>query len=250
MDSDEYKNKSKEELLIELKALQTDLSKTQKKNQLLEEGYIKLASENKKLKNDKTQIEIFLKTIFPKETHDSAIHIESGLYEFEELRKVWLIADTKKDNEFQRIINQYKNDINELTDNLKHKVSSLDEINSEMLNMKKTMNETQNQLNFYINNTKTLMKKIDELENEKNYIVNLIDDKNAEIEKLKNYELEIAEVKAKYLLMEDLNDEDNNDNYFEVSKKESDKFRKNNTFASGKLNDKGMLYIITYFIDI
>ncbi len=238
MDNDEYKNKSKEEIFNELKSLQAELVKTQKKNQLLEDGYIKLASENKKLKNDKIQIEIFLKTIFPKETHESAIHSESGLYEFEELRKVWMVSDTKKDNEFQKIINQYKADLGDLTDKLKVKTSSMEEINSELVNHKKTLNETQSQLSFYINNTKILMKKTEELENEKNYIVNLIDEKNAEIEKLKNYELEIAEVKAKYLLMDDLNEEDD-DNYFQMKKQESDRYRKNNTYTSGKLNDKG-----------
>jgi len=243
MDNDEYKNKSKEELLNELKSLQTELSKTQKKNQLLEEGYIKLASENKKLKNDKTQIEIFLKTIFPKETHESAIHSESGLYEFEELRKVWMVSDTKKDNEFQKIINQYKSDIGDLTDKLKVKTISMDEINTELINHKKNLNETQNQLSFYVNNTKVIMKKMEELENEKNYIVNLIDEKNTEIEKLKNFELEIAEVKAKYLLMDDLNDEED-ENYFKMNKQESDKYRKNNTFTSGKWNDKGKSSII------
>jgi hypothetical protein len=74
--------------------------------------------------------------------------------------------------------------------------------------VRKTLEENQNQLNFYINNFKTFQKKNQELESEKNYLMQIIDEKTNEIDKLQHLELEVAEIKAQKLLMEnDMNND-------------------------------------------
>lgn len=221
---------SHEELLSVAQNTKSELSKTNKKNQRLEEQYIKVFSELKNLKSDKSQLEIFLKQIFPKETHETAIHSEYGLYESEELKKIWLISETQKENQFQKILNQSKEEIIELSEKNKKLSETIEEKIKEISNFRNTLNDNQEQLSFYINNFKTISKKNFEIENEKTYLLNLIDTKNREIEKLKDYEIEIAEMKAQYLLMDGNNDYDDYDDNFGMSSfKPREKIDRNST---------------------
>ena len=208
---EDFSNKTKENVITDYKNIKNELNKTNKKNQKLEEGYIKLTSELKNHKNDKIQIEQFLKLIFPKETHESSIQKEAGLYEFEELRKVWLVTETKRDNELQKILNQNRQELSDLNEKHNNQNALLDDKNKEVLLLKANLEDNSNQLNLYLNNHRSISKKLQEIENEKNYLLNMIDDKNNEIEKLQHFEIEIAEIKAKYLLM---NDEDDSNDYF------------------------------------
>jgi hypothetical protein len=111
--------KLKEELIVIINNLNTDLNKIKKKNGRLEEGYIKLNSDLKNLKSDRTQLEIFIKSIFPKEAQDKFTNSEFGLYESDDLKKVWMISETHKENEFQKILSVSKQDNLELTEKIK-----------------------------------------------------------------------------------------------------------------------------------
>jgi chromosome segregation ATPase len=238
MDDDQTKNNSTDPQET-INSLKDKLNKANKKNQKLEEGYIKLHSELKNLKNDKVQIETFLKIIFPKETHERAIHSESGLYEADELQKNWLISETQKENQFQKILNQSKDEIAELTEKIKNLEESIADKNKELKLVRKNLDDNQEQLSFYINTHKSLNKKTSEIENEKEYLLGLIEAKNKEIEKLQGYELEIAEMKAQYLLMDGMDNDDYDEFGSNVFKHNSNSKHKNITIDrthSGTLN--------------
>lgn len=199
---------TKEELISIVTGLREQLNKTSKKNQKLEEGYIKLSSELRNLKKDKQQIENFFKNIFPKETHESFIHEEFGLYECDDLKKVWMVLETKRENEFQKILNQTRQEVVETKDVTKQFSYELDQKLNEIQQLKKNLDESQEQLQFYISNYKSSNKKAQELENEKSYLLGLIDEKNQTIDGLQSNEIELAELKAKFLLMDEDDTED------------------------------------------
>ena len=102
----------------------------------------------------------------------------------------------------------------ELLDNLNSTDDELATKNNELLQIRKTLEEIQNQLNFYVSNFKSAQKKYQELENEKTYLVGIIDLKTNEIERLHHMELEIAEMKAQQLLLNNgLDDDYEDDDY-------------------------------------
>lgn len=206
---EDFNKNTKEELVSIAGGLRDQLNKTNKKNQKLEEGYIKLSSELRNLKKDKQQIENFFKIIFPKETHETFIHEEFGLYECDELKKVWMVLETKRENEFQKILNQTRQEVIETKDVTKQFSFELEQKLSEIQQLKKNLEESQEQLQFYLSNYKSSNKKVQELENEKSYLLGLIDEKNKAIDLLQSNEIELAELKAKFLLMDD----DDNDDF-------------------------------------
>jgi len=232
--------KLKEELIVIINNLKTDLNKIKKKNGRLEEGYIKLNSDLKNLKSDRTQLEFFMKSIFPKEAQEKFTNSEYGLYESDDLKKVWMISETQKENEFQKILSVSKQDNFELIEKIKSYESEIDKKNNEISMVRKTLEENQNQLNFYINNFKTIQKKNQELESEKNYLMQIIDEKTNEIDKLQHLELEVAEIKAQKLLMEnninnDYEDEEDG-GYFGTSNFGSSFGGKNNSKNNDRSN--------------
>lgn len=196
-----------------INTVKTELNKIKKKNQKLEEGYIKLNSDLKNLKSDRQQMENFLRTIFPKESSEKLFNKEYGLYESDELNKHWMISETEKENEFQKILSVYKIENSDLLSKITHLEDEIKLKNNEINLKRQTLEENQNQLDFYINNFKNKEKKNLELENEKIYLMKIIDEKANEIDRLQQMELEIAEFKAQQLLMN--NNFDDDDEYDE-----------------------------------
>lgn len=203
---EDLNTKLKEEVIEIANNLKVELGKIKKKNQKLEEGYIKLNSDLKNLKSDRKNLENFLKIIFINhDNQENYLQTEFGLYDSDELKKIWMITETTKEAEFQKILSISKEDKNDLSDTIKTLETQLSEKNSELNIIRKTLEENITQLNFYTNNFKTTQKKNLELEQEKSYLMKIIDEKTNEIDKLQHIELELAELKAQQLLF---NDED------------------------------------------
>jgi len=201
---EDLSTKLKEEVIEIANNLKNEIGKIKKKNQKLEEGYIKLNTDLKNLKSDRKNLENFLKIVFNgNENSDSFIISEYGLYDSDELKKMWMVTETTKEGEFQKLLSNSKEEKNELLEEIKNLKSQLNEKSNEISIIKKTLDENQSQLNFYTNNFKTTQKKNQELESEKNYLIKIIDEKTNEIDRLQYIELELAEVKAQQLLMDD-----------------------------------------------
>jgi hypothetical protein len=171
-----------------------------KKLERLEENFSKKSTELKNITKDKNNIENFLKTIFPKEMHDTVIKTEAGMYDSNELGKMWLVCDSKNQNEFSKILEQVKSENRELKENISKLTKELQNMTNEYANFKKTHSTSMEQLSYYSNNYSDLVKKSESLEVEKNYLMKLLEEKNSEIESLIALEVENAELKAKSLL--------------------------------------------------
>jgi hypothetical protein len=221
-----------ENLLSLIKDQTKELKINKKRLEKLEEKYIKTNADLKNVLNDKTNIENFLKTIFPKEMHDGLIKSEYGLYDQAELGKLFLVCESKKQNEFAQILNKYKNENLDLSEKNKYLSRELEAKTNELNEIKKNQSSNIDQLNFYQNNYNDVMKKLESLENEKNYLMKIIDEKNEEIENLISLEVENAELKAKSLL--DNLDLGMNLNIY------ADKKTSNNTFGSGNIEGLGL----------
>lgn len=198
--------KSNEELINIYKKSKADLNKTVKKNEKLEEGYIKLNLDIKNLKNDRKTLENFLKIIFPNEKHSLIICDEIGNYDLDILKKMWMINETEKENEFHKILTGNKSESSDLKEKINSLEKELERRTFEFNALRKNLEENKNQLDFYLKNFKDQKRINEEIEKEKSYLMNIIEEKNSEIDRLQNIELEIAESKAKILLF------DNEDN--------------------------------------
>lgn len=203
--TEDYSTKLKEDIISELQSLKEKQTKENKKLLKLEEAFIKTTSELKNIKNDKYQLESFLKYIFPLEIHETAIHLENehGLYDYESLKRVWMVCETKRENEFQKIFIQQKGETQGYINEIKLKNEKIEELTKENDDLKRKLTESTNQIEVYMKNYNEINKKQAEVENEKMYLISLLEEKNVEIEKLQNYEIEIAEMKAKCLLNEE-----------------------------------------------
>ena len=197
---DNAKAGNADEYLKVIDTLNKDLKTSKKRLEKLEEKFIKTNNELKNIGNDKLQLDNFLRSIFPREMHDNVIQSEFGLYDCSELSKYWLIADSKKQNEFHKILNDSKNENNELMEKYKTEHSEFEAQSRELALIRQTINENQTQLEFYRNNYNDIVKKNENLEIEKHYLINLLDEKSKEIDKLSSFEIENAELKAKSLL--------------------------------------------------
>ena len=109
-----------ENLLRIIKEQTADLKKKNKKLEKLEEIFIKNNTDLKNILSDKTNIENFLKIIFPKDMHENIIKQEYGLYETNDLTKLWLVCESKNQTEFQKILQQNKIENSDLTEKNKN----------------------------------------------------------------------------------------------------------------------------------
>jgi hypothetical protein len=71
-----------------------ELKLNKKKLEKLEEKFIQVNSDLKNVLNDRNNIEIFLKKIFPENQHQNLIKKDYGTYESSELSKLWIIAES------------------------------------------------------------------------------------------------------------------------------------------------------------
>lgn len=122
------------------------------------------------------------------------------MYETNELNKLWLVCDNQKQHEFQKVVGKLKLEVNELNEKNTTLQKDLNTKTDELNLLKK---EYESQKLLYENNAfsfKEVATKAESLELEKNYLLQMIEDKDKEIEKLLIFEIENAELKAKTLL--------------------------------------------------
>ena len=200
------KNNNKSEITDTQKLLQLmkdqnkELKISKKKLEKLEEKFIKVNTDLKNVVNDKINIEVFLKEIFPKDITDKVIKKEYGTYETAELTKLWLISESQNKNEYTNILSKLKGEINELNSNNKELKLNLENITQEYNEYKESNKENEIKFKEGLNELEELRIKVMNYDNEKQYLMKVIDEKNNEIEVLNNLELENAELKAKSLL--------------------------------------------------
>ena len=217
-----------QKLLQLMKDQNKELKISKKKLEKLEEKFIQVNTDLKNVVNDKTNIEVFLKEIFPKDITDKVIKKEYGTYETAELTKLWLISHSQNKNEYTNILSKLKGEINELNSNNKELKLNLENITQEYNEYKESNKENEIKFKEGLNELEELRIKVMNYDNEKQYLMKVIDEKNNEIEVLNNLELENAELKAKSLLNNfdtltpKLNSNDNDIfNYSNNSKKEN-----------------------------
>ena len=220
-----------------MKEQNKELKLNKKKLEKLEEKFIQVNTDLKNIINDKANIEEFISNIFPKDMLNQVIKKEYGTYDKSELSKLWLIAESKNQSEYNNILTRLKSEINDL--NMKNKELSLNynQITSEYDEYKKNNYDSTEQLTQMINENKELKENVENLTNEKTFLMKILDEKNAEIQILNNLELENAELKAKSLLNTLNNNEDVNDlNMYNLSlddnyKEEKEKNINNNVIV-------------------
>ena len=201
------KNNNKSEITDTQKLLQLmkdqnkELKISKKKLEKLEEKFIQVNTDLKNVVNDKTNIEVFLKEIFPKDITDKVIKKEYGTYETAELTKLWLISESQNKNEYTNILSKLKGEINELNSNNKELKLNLENITQEYNEYKESNKENEIKFKEGLNELEELRIKVMNYDNEKQYLMKVIDEKNNEIEVLNNLELENAELKAKSLII-------------------------------------------------
>ena len=223
-----------------MKEQNKELKLNKKKLEKLEEKFIQVNTDLKNIINDKVNLEEFMSNIFPKDMLNQVIKQEYGTYDKSELSKLWLIAESKNQSEYNNILTKLKAEINDL--NLKNKELSINyqQINQEFEEFKKNNLESNERMDKLINENKELSEKLENVVNEKDYLMKTLEEKNQEIQSLSNLELEYAELKAKTLL-NTINNEDGNDlNMYNLNldyiknEKENDK----NNINSNINNDK------------
>ena len=222
-----------ENLLKLIKDQTSELKKNKKRLEKLEEKFIKTSADLKSVLSDKLNIENFLKIIFPKEMHENILKNDYGYYDTSELSKLWLVCESKNQNVFQKILNQYKNENNELSDKNKAFLIELDNKTKDMKKLRTSYEDLTNDYNESFSKFNETFSKYDLVESEKNYLLSLVDEKNKEIEELRALEIENAELKAKRLLdnIDYNNIEMLNKNSY---KKEIKKFEENNILNKKK----------------
>jgi len=197
---DEINETNPESLLILIKDQRKQIKTDTKKLEKLEEKYIKLNSDFKLVINDRSNLENFLKIIFSKEMHSNILKSSYGHYESNELNKLWLICDNQKQNEFQKVVGKLKLELNELTEKNTTLQKELKDKTSELIYIKKEYESQKLILDDNMYNYNEVAIKAESLELEKNYLLQMVEEKNNEIEKLLVFEIENAELKAKTLL--------------------------------------------------
>ena len=194
-----------------MKEQNKELKLNKKKLEKLEEKYIKVNTDLKNIINDKANIEDFISNIFPKDMLNQVIKKEYGAYDKSELSKLWLVAESKNQSEYNNILTRLKSEINDL--NMKNKELSLNynQITQEYDEYKKNNFNSNEQLTQMINENKELKENVENLTNEKTFLMKILDEKNAQLQTLNDLELENAELKAKSLLNTLNNNEEGND---------------------------------------
>ena len=194
-----------------MKEQNKELKLNKKKLEKLEEKYIKINTDLKNIINDKANIEDFISNIFPKDMLNQVIKKEYGAYDKSELSKLWLVAESKNQSEYNNILTRLKSEINDL--NMKNKELSLNynQITQEYDEFKKNNYNSNEQLTQMINENKELKENVEKLSNENTFLMKILDEKNAQLQTLNDLELENAELKAKSLLNTLNNNDDGND---------------------------------------
>ena len=194
-----------------MKEQNKELKIAKRRLEKLEEKYVQIKTDLNNVVNDKTNIEDFISNIFPKDMLSQVIKKEYGTYDKSELSKLWLIAESKNQSEYNNILTRLKSEINDL--NMKNKELSLNynQITQEYDEFKKNNFDSTEQLNQIVNENKELKENVENLTNEKSFLMKILDEKNAEIQVLNNLELENAELKAKSLLNTLNNNDDGNE---------------------------------------
>ena len=228
-----------------MKEQNKELKLNKKKLEKLEEKFIQVNTDLKNIINDKANIEDFISNIFPKDMLSQVIKQEYGTYDKSELSKLWLIAESKNQSEYNNILTKLKSEINELNTKNKELTINYNQISQEFEEYKKNNSESSDKLEKLINENKELTEKLENTKNEKDYLIKTLEEKNQEIQKLSNLELEYAELKAKTLL-NSINNENGNDlNSYNLSldydindEKENDQNNLNNFFNTDKSKNK------------
>ena len=216
-----------------------ELKLNKKKLEKLEEKFVKVNTDLKNIINDKANIEDFISNIFPKDMLSQVIKKEYGTYDKSELSKLWLVAESKNQSEYNNILTRLKSEINDL--NLKNKELSLNynQITQEYDDYKKTNSNSIEQLTLMVNENKDLKENVEKLSNENTFLMKILDEKNAEIQLLNNLELENAELKAKNLLNTLNNNDDGNDlNMYNLSLDYNNNEENSNNFNNINNNKK------------
>ena len=217
-----------------------ELKLNKKKLEKLEEKFVKVNTDLKNIINDKANIEDFISNIFPKDMLSQVIKKEYGTYDKSELSKLWLVAESKNQSEYNNILTRLKSEINDL--NLKNKELSLNynQITQEYDDYKKTNSNSIEQLTLMVNENKDLKENVEKLSNENTFLMKILDEKNAEIQLLNNLELENAELKAKNLLNTLNNNDDGNDlNMYNLSLDYNNNEENSNNFNNINNNNFG-----------
>ena len=219
-----------------MKEQNKELKLSKKKLEKLEEKFIQVNTDLKNIINDKNNIEEFLSNIFPKDMLNQVIKKEYGTYDKSELSKLWLIAESTNQSEYNNVLTKLKTEINEL--NIKNKELSINytQISQEFDEYKKNNSESNEKLLKLINENKELTEKYENIVNEKDYLMKTLEEKNQEIQSLSNLELEYAELKAKTLL-NSINSEEGNDlNMYNLNLDYNLKDEKKNKKSSNDIN--------------
>jgi len=234
-----------------MKEQNKELKLNKKKLEKLEEKFIQVNTDLKNIINDKSNIEEFISNIFPKDMLEQVIKKEYGTYDKSELSKLWLIAESKNQSEYNNILTKLKTEINDL--NLKNKELSINyaQISQEFEEYKKNNLESNERMEKLVNENKELSEKLENAMNEKDYLMKTLEEKNQEIQSLSNLELEFAELKAKTLL-NTINSEEGNDlNMYNLSmdynlknENENDKSNLNSIFNNDKKNSNEINLIV------
>ena len=234
-----------------MKEQNKELKLNKKKLEKLEEKFIQVNTDLKNIINDKSNIEEFISNIFPKDMLGQVIKKEYGTYDKSELSKLWLIAESKNQSEYNNILTKLKTEINDL--NLKNKELSINyaQISQEFEEYKKNNLESNERMEKLVNENKELSEKLENAMNEKDYLMKTLEEKNQEIQSLSNLELEFAELKAKTLL-NTINSEEGNDlNMYNLSmdynlknENENDKSNLNSIFNNDKKNSNEINLIV------
>ena len=185
-----------------------ELKLNKKKLEKLEEKFIQVNTDLKNIINDKSNIEEFITNIFPKDMVNQVIKRDYGTYDKSELSRLWLIAESKNQSEYANVLTKLKSEISDL--NIKNKELNINliQVSKEYDEYKKNTEINSEQLIQMTTENTELKNNVESLTTEKNYLMKVLDEKNAEIQVLNNLELENAELKAKSLLNNLNNDEE------------------------------------------
>lgn len=194
---DDAKTESKQSDLEEqVKTLNKELKVNKTRLEKLEERYLAQKKETKSVSTDRDSLVSFLKSVVPESMHDSFLNKKPGDFNASDLNRLWVILDSQKENEFQKLVNKNKNEISDLINKnqlLKRQIDELQVSNSELSSKIKDF--------ACLEAEKTESKKvIAGIEEEKNHLLMIIEEKDAEIERLSDLETEIAEMRAKQLM--------------------------------------------------
>lgn len=223
---------SQESLLKIIKDQNKELKLLNKKLAKVEEKFIKMNTDFKMIQNDKVNIESFLKIIFPKEIYEKMIKTELGLYDCAELNRFWVVVEGAKQNDYQKYVNQVKLENTELNKRCEGMKADLDIKIQELEKLKLSFKELTDNSSCMSGMYNEIASKYENIEKERNLILNLLDEKERQIERLSVLEIENAELKAKNLL-----------NSFDSKKDDIIVSRKNNFTSNININSEKHLNI-------